>query len=93
MRFFVLLGKLLTRAQETLNANGQLPTITLSIVLNILVPNLAWYAGDKARALRTAVISCLWALFHGKLVQDQDVMKIVKVLLPNVRVVGWGGVG
>ncbi len=51
----------------------------------MLVRSLTWMAGDKARALRTAVISCLWALFHGKLVQASDIEEIVKSLLPNVR--------
>lgn len=33
-----------------------------TVVKDILVPNLQWHAGRTAAAIRTAAVSCLWAL-------------------------------
>lgn len=40
---------------------------------DILVPNLQWHAGRTAAAIRTAAVSCLWALVSSGVLSDKQV--------------------
>lgn len=44
-----------------------------TLVQDILVPNLQWHAGRTAAAIRTAAVSCLWALVSSGVLSDGQV--------------------
>lgn len=50
----------------------------LDMVINdILAPNLQWHAGRTAAAIRTAAISCLWALISSDILSAKQVRTAV----------------
>ena len=44
-----------------------------TLVQDIFVPNLQWHAGRTAAAIRTAAVSCLWALVSSGVLSDRQV--------------------
>lgn len=44
-----------------------------TVVNDILAPNLQWHAGRTAAAIRTAAISCLWALMSSDILSAKQV--------------------
>lgn len=44
-----------------------------TVTKDILVPNLQWHAGKTAAAIRTAAVSCLWALISSEVLSDEQV--------------------
>eukprot|EP00730_Choanoeca_flexa_P002587 TRINITY_DN11104_c0_g1_i1.p1 TRINITY_DN11104_c0_g1~~TRINITY_DN11104_c0_g1_i1.p1 ORF type:complete len:854 (+),score=210.02 TRINITY_DN11104_c0_g1_i1:167-2728(+) len=82
VQFFTLLGKLLTSAQSSINSTGALDTQTVTIIRNIVCPNLVWTAGDKAQALRVAALSCLWALLRTEVVSHDHILAVASELVP-----------
>lgn len=44
-----------------------------TVLKDILVPNLQWHAGRTAAAIRTAAVSCLWALVSSGVLSDKQV--------------------
>ena len=44
-----------------------------TLVQDIFVPNLQWHAGRTAAAIRTAAVSCLWALVSSGVLSDGQV--------------------
>lgn len=44
-----------------------------TVTKDILVPNLQWHAGKTAAAIRTAAVSCLWALISSEVLSEEQV--------------------
>lgn len=44
-----------------------------TVIMDILVPNLQWHAGRTAAAIRTAAVSCLWALISSDVLSATQV--------------------
>lgn len=44
-----------------------------TLIKDIFVPNLQWHAGRTAAAIRTAAVSCLWALVSSGVLSDEQV--------------------
>lgn len=61
-----------------------------TVIKDILAPNLQWHAGRTAAAIRTAAVSCLWALLSS------EVLSATQVRGPGVLGpcrVGWAAPG
>ncbi|EDQ87966.1 uncharacterized protein MONBRDRAFT_33000 [Monosiga brevicollis MX1] len=82
IRFFTLLGRLLTHAREGINADGKLSSHTRTIIKQLVCPNLVWQSGDKAQAVRVASLSCLWSLLRTETVSHEDILDVAADLLP-----------
>lgn len=44
-----------------------------TVIKDILAPNLQWHAGRTAAAIRTAAVSCLWALLSSEVLSATQV--------------------
>jgi hypothetical protein len=42
------------------------------VIRDILIPNCVWVNGRVPAAIRTAAITCAWALFQSDLIQEAD---------------------
>lgn len=47
------------------------------VISDILAPSLQWHAGRTAAAIRTAAISCLWALISSDILSAKQVRTAV----------------
>eukprot|EP00045_Choanoeca_perplexa_P009487 m.91812 g.91812 ORF g.91812 m.91812 type:complete len:863 (-) comp14918_c0_seq1:131-2719(-) len=82
VQFFTLLGKLLTSARQSINSTGALDQQAVTLIRDVICPNLAWQAGDKAQALRVASLSCLWALLRTEVVSHEHILAVAGQLVP-----------
>lgn len=57
-----------------------------TVITDILVPNLQWHAGRTAAAIRTAAVSCLWALISSEVLSATQVGPRA-----SWARAGWGG--
>ncbi|EGD79070.1 hypothetical protein PTSG_02038 [Salpingoeca rosetta] len=80
--FFTLLGRLLASAPATVNSANAFGRYVVPVVNDIICPNLVWRAGEKAAALRTAAMSCLWAMVHGDLIAFEHLEQCMPTLQP-----------
>ncbi|XP_030157437.1 dynein assembly factor 5, axonemal isoform X1 [Lynx canadensis] len=62
LRLFSSLSRVLLSATQTVDSQGHFHHYLDTVTKDILVPNLQWHAGKTAAAIRTAAVSCLWAL-------------------------------
>ncbi|XP_007941344.1 dynein axonemal assembly factor 5 [Orycteropus afer afer] len=84
LRLFSLLSKVLLRAGETVDSQGQLHGYLKTLVTDILVPNLQWHAGRTAAAIRTAAVSCIWALVSSGTLSDKQILEVQGPLMPQL---------
>ncbi|XP_003481014.1 dynein assembly factor 5, axonemal isoform X1 [Sus scrofa] len=84
LQLFSTLTRVLLRAQEAADARGQLRGCLDTVLKDILVPNLQWHAGRTAAAIRTAAVSCLWALVSSGVLSDKQVQEVQETLMPQV---------
>ncbi|XP_036169739.1 dynein assembly factor 5, axonemal isoform X5 [Myotis myotis] len=85
LRLLSVLSRALLSAKETVDSQGQLHRYLDTVVTDILVPNLQWRAGRTAAAIRTAAVSCLWALISSEVLSaTQQVEDVRETLLPPV---------
>ncbi|KAG8544933.1 hypothetical protein GDO81_021611, partial [Engystomops pustulosus] len=84
LKLFTLLSKLLLKANESVNSRGQFHLYSETFIQDILVPNLKWYAGRTAGAIRTIAVSCLWVLLQSDVLSPEEVLPVQEVLMPQV---------
>ncbi|XP_059534686.1 LOW QUALITY PROTEIN: dynein axonemal assembly factor 5-like [Myotis daubentonii] len=84
LRLLSVLSRALLSAKETVDSQGQLHRYLDTVVTDILVPNLQWRAGRTAAAIRTAAVSCLWALISSEVLSATQVEDVRETLLPPV---------
>ncbi|XP_071976569.1 dynein axonemal assembly factor 5 isoform X1 [Engystomops pustulosus] len=84
LKLFTLLSKLLLKANESVNSRGQFHLYSETLIKDILVPNLKWYAGRTAGAIRTIAVSCLWVLLQSDVLSPEEVLPVQEVLMPQV---------
>ncbi|KAM4631833.1 dynein axonemal assembly factor 5 [Discoglossus pictus] len=84
LKIFTMLSKLLLKAKETVNSQGQFHSHSESLIKDMLVPNLKWQAGRTAGAIRTITISCLWTLLQSEVLSPQEILQVQDVLMPQV---------
>ncbi|XP_004598224.3 dynein axonemal assembly factor 5 [Ochotona princeps] len=84
LKLFSLLSQLLLRPKDTIDSQGQFHEQLETMVKDILAPNLQWHAGKTAAAIRTAAVSCLWALTSSDVLTAQQVEAVQEALLPQV---------
>ncbi|XP_045140257.1 dynein axonemal assembly factor 5 [Echinops telfairi] len=87
LKLLSLLPRLLLRASETVDSRGQLHSHLETLVSDILVPNLQWHAGRTAAAIRTATMSCLWALLSSGALSAEQILEAQGALMPQVLTV------
>ncbi|XP_063284965.1 dynein axonemal assembly factor 5 [Pelobates fuscus] len=84
LKLFTMLSKLLVKANETVNSQGEFHKHSEAIIKEILIPNLKWHAGRTAGAIRTIVVSCLWVLLQSEVLSEQEIFQVEDVLVPQV---------
>ncbi|XP_003416624.2 dynein axonemal assembly factor 5 [Loxodonta africana] len=84
LKLFSLLSKVLLRARETVDSKGHFHSHFKTLVTDILVPNLQWHAGRTAAAVRTAAVSCLWALISSGTPSTDQILEVQGVLMPQM---------
>ncbi|XP_013008094.2 dynein axonemal assembly factor 5 [Cavia porcellus] len=84
LKLFSILSSLLMRSKDTINSQGQFCVYLDTVVKDILMPNLQWRAGKTAAAIRTAAVSCLWALTSSDILSTKQVQDVQDALLPRV---------
>ncbi|KAM6157055.1 dynein axonemal assembly factor 5 [Erethizon dorsatum] len=84
LKLFSILSSLLLRPKDTIDSQGQFCVYLDTVVKDILMPNLRWRAGRTAAAIRTAAVSCLWALTSSDILSAKQVQDVQDALLPQV---------
>ncbi|NXJ70212.1 DAAF5 factor, partial [Rostratula benghalensis] len=84
LKLFTLLSQLLQNGNKTLNSQGLFPGYLETLLKDILAPNLQWHAGRTAAAIRTAAVSCLWALIHHNILPPEEMLKVKAGLMPQI---------
>ncbi|XP_019492960.1 PREDICTED: dynein assembly factor 5, axonemal [Hipposideros armiger] len=84
LKLFSVLSRVLLRAKETLDSHGQFHSYLDTVIMDILVPNLQWHAGRTAAAIRTAAVSCLWALISSEVLSATQIQDVQRTLMPQV---------
>jgi dynein assembly factor 5, axonemal len=77
-----MLVKLLENPLLTLNSAGLLSDHVDEFVRAGLLPNLSWRAGKTSAAIRTASMTCLWALMDSGVVY-KEASAVMAVVLPG----------
>ncbi|XP_032115798.1 dynein assembly factor 5, axonemal isoform X1 [Sapajus apella] len=84
LKLFSILSTVLLRASDTIDSQGQLPSYLEMVTKDILAPNLQWHAGRTAAAIRTAAVSCLWALTSSEVLSAKQIRDVQETLMPQV---------
>uniref|UniRef100_A0ABK0LLB4 Dynein, axonemal, assembly factor 5 n=1 Tax=Rattus norvegicus TaxID=10116 RepID=A0ABK0LLB4_RAT len=84
LKLFSILSSLLLRPKDTVDSQGQFHGYLDMVINDILAPNLQWHAGRTAAAIRTATISCLWALISSDILSAKQVQEAQETLMPQV---------
>lgn len=84
LKLFSTLTGVLLGAPETVDSQGQLHGYLDTLVQDIFVPNLQWHAGRTAAAIRTAAVSCLWALVSSGGLSDGQIQDMQETLMPQI---------
>ncbi|XP_066198253.1 dynein axonemal assembly factor 5 [Saccopteryx leptura] len=84
LKLFSVLSRVLLRAQDTVDSQGQFHSHLDTMIKDILVPNLQWHAGRTAAAIRTAAVSCLWALLSSEVLSATQVQDVRERLVPQI---------
>ncbi|XP_059976367.1 dynein axonemal assembly factor 5 isoform X2 [Mesoplodon densirostris] len=84
LKLFSTLTELLLGARETVDSQGQFHGYLDTLIKDIFVPNLQWHAGRTAAAIRTAAVSCLWALISSGVLSDEQIQEVQEMLMPQV---------
>ncbi|KAG8433049.1 hypothetical protein GDO86_017357 [Hymenochirus boettgeri] len=84
LKVFTMLSKLLLKANETVNSQGQFHCYSETFIKDVLVPNLKWQAGRTAGAIRTVTVSCLWVLLQSEILSHEEVLRVEEVLIPTI---------
>lgn len=73
LKSFALLSQLMMNAADTLNSQQRFEEFAVVIVKDVVLPNCIWQAGRTAAAVRTAAVSCLWALLQSSVLTSDKV--------------------
>ncbi|XP_021496379.1 dynein axonemal assembly factor 5 isoform X2 [Meriones unguiculatus] len=84
LKLFSILSTMLLRPKDTVDSQGQFHGYLETVVNDILAPSLQWHAGRTAAAVRTAAISCLWALTSTDILSAKQVQEAQETLMPRV---------
>ncbi|KAI5221447.1 dynein axonemal assembly factor 5 [Manis pentadactyla] len=84
LQLFSVLSRVLLVAQETVDSRGQFHSYLDTVTTDIFVPNLQWHAGRTAAAIRTAAVSCLWALVSSRVLSDEQIQDVQETLMPQI---------
>ncbi|XP_033282674.2 dynein axonemal assembly factor 5 isoform X2 [Orcinus orca] len=84
LKLFSTLSGLLLGARETVDSQGQFHGYLDTLIKDIFVPNLQWHAGRTAAAIRTAAVSCLWALVSSGVLSDEQIQEVQEMLMPQI---------
>ncbi|PNJ23247.1 DNAAF5 isoform 4, partial [Pongo abelii] len=84
LKLFSILSTVLLRAADTINSQGQFASYLETVTKDILAPSLQWHAGRTAAAIRTAAVSCLWALTSSEVLSAKQIRDVQETLMPQV---------
>ncbi|XP_037362644.1 dynein axonemal assembly factor 5 [Talpa occidentalis] len=84
LKLLSILSQVLLQAKETVDSQGQFHSYLDTVIKDILVPNLQWHAGRTAAAIRTAAVSCLWALISSEVLSAQQIQEVQETLMPQI---------
>ena len=81
LKFFSLLSRLMVNAPATLDSQQQFSNFAVTVVRDMVIPNLVWKAGRTAGAVRLTAMSCLWALLHSAVISKEQVRCSLIIIL------------
>ncbi|CAH3199000.1 unnamed protein product [Porites evermanni] len=81
---FSLLSRLLMNASQSVESKNAFSSHSVTVVQKLVIPNCVWQAGRTAAAVRSAAISCLWALLNSNLLSSQYAAQVMKDLLTQL---------
>uniref|UniRef100_A0A452TIB1 Dynein axonemal assembly factor 5 n=2 Tax=Ursus maritimus TaxID=29073 RepID=A0A452TIB1_URSMA len=84
LRLFSSLSRVLLSAKQTVDSQGQFHHYLDTVTKDILVPSLQWHAGRTAAAIRTAAVSCLWALLSSEVPSEKQIREVQETLMPDI---------
>ncbi|XP_027778578.2 dynein axonemal assembly factor 5 [Marmota flaviventris] len=84
LKLFSVLSSVLLRPKDTIDSQGQFHGYLEMVLKDILAPNLQWRAGRTAAAIRTAAVSCLWALTSSDILSATQMQEVQEALMPQV---------
>ncbi|XP_025719453.2 dynein axonemal assembly factor 5 isoform X1 [Callorhinus ursinus] len=84
LRLFSSLSRVLLSAKQTVDSQGQFHHYLNTVAKDILVPNLQWHAGKTAAAIRTAAVSCLWALLSSDVLSEKQIWEVQETLMLDI---------
>ena len=84
--FSVLVALLTSDPSANLDSQGQLKEFVPDWVHKLILPNCSWMIGRTSGVMRTATVSCLWALartgsFPPQLCSDPSLLAVIPTLL------------
>lgn len=84
LKMFSLLSRLLMNAPQSVDSEKAFSSYSVHVVQKLIIPNCVWQAGRTAAAVRSAAISCLWALLQSNLLSSRDAGLVMKDLLTQL---------
>ncbi|XP_006167960.2 dynein assembly factor 5, axonemal [Tupaia chinensis] len=84
LKLFTILSKVLLKPKDTVNSQGQFHSYLETVIKDILAPSLQWHAGRTAAAIRTAAVSCLWALTSSDTLSAKQIQEVQEALMPQI---------
>ncbi|EDV28055.1 uncharacterized protein TRIADDRAFT_53253 [Trichoplax adhaerens] len=85
LKFFTLFSNLLVNANMTLNSEGTFIMYIEGVIADAIISNCVWKAGRAAAAMRTAAMSCLWALLQSGLATYEQLSDLLDEILTKVK--------
>ncbi|CAH3109869.1 unnamed protein product [Porites lobata] len=84
LKMFSLLSRLLMNPSQSVESKNAFSSHSVTVVQKLVIRNCVWQAGRTAAAVRSAAISCLWALLNSNLLSSQDASQVMKDLLTQL---------
>ncbi|PVD38342.1 hypothetical protein C0Q70_00954 [Pomacea canaliculata] len=84
LKSFALLSQLMMNAADTLNSQQRFEEFAVVIVKDVVLPNCVWQAGRTAAAVRTAAVSCLWALLQSSVLTSDKLEPVAEELITQM---------
>lgn len=88
LKMFILLSKQLFETSTRINSKKQFGPFAAKVLEDLILPALAWHAGKKASAVRTAASSSLWSLSESGLLKAESIFidsKLAASLFPSMN--------
>jgi dynein assembly factor 5 len=84
LNFFSLLSRLILNFKKSEASDELLRPHALTIITKMILPNCVWFGGRTAAAIRTAAMSCFWALLQGEWADGELLEAVQKDVITQI---------